>query len=188
MQPISFSRTPWGVCRGVILAGMLLSPALLHATSAVPINAEDVNGHSVAVNGKGHYTVVMYTNPDLEDESRAVTLALDPYRSRSDFALVRVVDLRGDVPLDMRGIVRVQIRKEQAKEATRLKKAGVDVSSSNQAPIIPDFSGSTLNALGWNSVYDQVHVVVYDPSGHEIKRMEKVSSGAQVTKVVDSIL
>src|SRR5277367_4505104 len=62
------------------------------------ISGQDVNGRSVAVNGKGHYTVVMYTNPDLEDASRKMTLALDPYRSRSDFTLVRVVDLRGDVP------------------------------------------------------------------------------------------
>ena len=80
---------------------------------------------AVAVNGAGHYTVVMYTNPDLEDASRKMTLALDPYRSRSDFTLLRVVDLRGDVPPEMRGIVRVQIRKEQAKEDMRLKKAGV---------------------------------------------------------------
>ena len=49
---------------------------------------------------KGHYTVVMYTNPDLEDASRKMSLALDPYRSRSDFTFVRVVDLRGDVPAD----------------------------------------------------------------------------------------
>ena len=30
----------------------------------------------------GHYTLVMYTNPDLEDDSRKVTVALDSYRSR----------------------------------------------------------------------------------------------------------
>ena len=82
----------------------------------------------------------MYTNPDLEDESRAMTLALDAYRSRSDFALVRIVDLRGDVPPGMRSLVRNQIRKEQAKELVRLKKAGV-TPSGNPAPIIPDFSG-----------------------------------------------
>jgi len=68
----------------------------------------------------------------------------------------------------------------------RLKKAGVDVS--NQAPIIPDFSGSTLNALGWDSVYDQVHLVVYDAHGHEIKRLESVTDAKQMTKVVDSVL
>jgi hypothetical protein len=164
------------------------APEMAHAGSAsqVSISGQDADGHAVAVNGKGHYTVVMYTNPDLEDESRKMTLALDPYRSRSDFAFVRVVDLRGNVPLEMRSIVRVDIREEQAKERARLKKAGV--ASSNAAPIIPDFSGSTLDALGWDSVYDEVHLVVYDTHGREIKRLESVTDAKQVTKVVDSIL
>jgi len=167
---------------------MTSAPGIARAGSAnqVAIRGQDADGHSVAVNGKGHITVVMYTNPDLEDASRKVTLALDPYRSRSDFAFIRVVDLRGNVPPEMRGIVRVDIRKEQAKECARLKKAGV--SSSNEAPIIPDFSGSTLDALGWDSVYDEVHLVVYDAHGHEIKRLESVTDAKQVTKVVDSIL
>ena len=175
---------------GVYLALALVAgvPGNARAGSAVAvaISGQDADGHSVAVNGKGHYTVVMYTNPDLEDASRKMSLALDPYRSRSDFTLIRVVDLRGNVPPEMRGIVRVQIRKEEAKESARLKKAGVD--PSNQAPIIPDFSGSTLDALGWDSVYDHVHLVVYDTHGHEIKRLESVTDAKQMTKVVDSIL
>ena len=186
MHCIPFFRAPRGASRGVILAGAVFFLAVVRSATAAAINAEDVNGRSVAVNGKGHYTLVIYTNPDLEDESRKVTLALDPYRSRSNFTLIRVVDLRGDVPPAMRSMVRVQIRQEQAKEDKRLKKAGVDASCA--APIIPDFSGSTLDALGWDSVYEEVHLVVYDPSGHEIKRLENVSSAAQVTKVVDSIL
>jgi len=175
-------------CVAVLPILMAWSPGLAHAAAAaqVSISGQDVNGHAVAVNGKGHYTVVMYTNPDLEDDSRKMTLALDPYRSRSDFTLIRVVDLRGNVPPDMRGMVRVQIRKEEAKESARLKKAGVE--AGNQAPIIPDFSGSTLDALGWDSVYDKVHLVVYDTHGHEIKRMESVTDAKQMTKVVDSIL
>jgi hypothetical protein len=176
-------------CVLVLLCLIAATPGMARAAghSDTAISGQDVNGHSVAVNGKGHYTVVMYTNPDLEDASRKMTLALDAYRSRSDFALVRVVDLRGDVPPDMRGIVRVQIRKEQAKESERLRKAGVP-DSSNPAPIIPDFSGSTLNALGWDSVYDKVHLVVYDTHGREIKRLESVTDAKQMTKVVDSIL
>ena len=168
---------------------LAFAPGIVRAAgnSPVAISGQDVDGRAVAVNGKGHYTVVMYTNPDLEDESRKMSLALDPYRSRSDFNFVRVVDLRGDVPPSMRSIVRGQIRKEQAKECLRLKKAGVD-SSSDKAPIIPDFSGSTLNALGWDSVYDQVHLVVYDAHGHEIKRLESVTDAKQMTKVVDSVL
>jgi hypothetical protein len=172
----------------ILLALMAGSPGMARAAGAgqVSISGQDVNGHAVAVNGKGHYTVVMYTNPDLEDASRKMTLALDPYRSRSDFTFVRVVDLRGDVPPEMRGMVRGDIRKEQAKESARLKKAGV--SASNEAPIIPDFSGSTLNALGWNNVYDEVHLVVYDTHGREIKRLESVTDAKQMTRVVDGIL
>jgi hypothetical protein len=173
-----------------LLVLVMWLPVRVEAADAVPpvaISGQDVDGHPVAVNGKGHITVVMYTNPDLEDASRKMTLALDPYRSRSDFTLIRVVDLRGDVPPDMRGIVRVQIRNEQVKERARLKKAGVDVTA-NRAPIIPDFSGSTLDALGWDSVYDQVHLVVYDTHGHEVKRLESVTDAKQMTKVVDSIL
>ncbi len=176
----------------LLLAGVFVMLPISVKADATPapvpaaISGQDVNGHEVSLNAKGHFTVVMYTNPDLEDASRKMSLALDPYRSRSDFTFVRVVDLRGDVPATMRGMVRGDIRKEQDKELARLKKAGV--SSSNAAPIIPDFSGSTLNALGWDSTYDQVHLVVYDTHGHEVKRLESVTDAKQMTKAVDSIL
>ncbi|MEJ0000830.1 MAG: hypothetical protein WDO13_17680 [Verrucomicrobiota bacterium] len=163
------------------------SGALRAGTPPVAISGQDVDGRPVAVNGKGHYTVVMYTNPDLEDESRKMTLALDAYRARPDFSFIRVVDLRGEIPPNMRSMVRGQIRKEQAKESARLKKAGV-VASNGSAPIIPDFSGSTLDALGWDSVYDQVHLVVYDPHGKEVKRIESVTDAKQMTQVVASVL
>jgi hypothetical protein len=185
------SRTRFFPILPAVLTVAFLATLAAKASPSKPstpsISGDDVNGQVVAVNGHGHYTLVMYTNPDLEDASRKMTLALDVYRSRSDFTLVRVVDLRGGVPPEMRSIVRVQIRKEQAKEAIRLRKAGVS-SGGGAAPIIPDFSGSTLDALGWDSVYDQVHLVVYDPKGKEIRRLANVSDPKQVTKVVDSIL
>src|SRR5476649_2398525 len=92
----------------ILMAGL---PGLARAAGAAQgsISGQDVDGRAVAVNGKGHFTVVMYTNPDLEDESRKMTLALDHYRSRSDFNFIRVVDLRGDVPPSMRNMVRGQI-------------------------------------------------------------------------------
>lgn len=157
-------------CR--LLAFTLISGVAWGSESSkenVAISGQDVDGRAVALNGPGHYTLVMYTNPDLEDDSRKVTVALDSYRSRPDFKFVRVVDLRGGVPSAMRPMVRGQIRKEQVREGLRLKKAGV--AGGDKAPIIPDFSGSTLNALGWDSIYDKVHVVMYDPKGHEIKRL-----------------
>jgi len=173
--------------RAGLVALVALSPLAVRASGG-SIQGQDVDGHSVAVNGKGHYTVVMYTNPDLEDESREMTLALDPFRSRSDFSLIRVVDLRGDVPPQMRGIVRGQIRKETVRENKRLQTQRGIANASARAPIIPDFSGSTLNALGWNSTYSQVHVVVYDQHGKEIKRLADVSDPKQLTKTLGAIL
>jgi len=138
------------------------------------------------LNGSGHYTVVLYTNPDLEDATRKVTRVLDAYRTRSDIAFVRVLDLRGGVPPDMRGIVKTEIRRQQAREDVRLKKEGV--ASGDQAPIIPDFNGSTLDALGWDSIYDEVHLVIYDTHGREIKRLEKASDPKQVARLVEGIM
>lgn len=154
----------------------------------VPIQGRDVNGRPVAVNGLGHYTVVLYTNPDLEDASRQMTLALDPFRSRSDFAFVRVVDLRGEIPPGLRGIVRGQIRKEIAREDRRLKTERGISDAGAHAPIIPDFSGSTLDALGWDSVYSEVHLVVYDRGGKEIKRLASVNDPRQLKRIVSDIL
>jgi hypothetical protein len=154
--------------------------------NAGAISGLDADGKAVTVNAPGRVTIVLYTNPDLEDDSRKLSLALDSYRSKPHFMFVRVVDLRGGVPPQMRGIVRGNIRKEQAKEDQRLKKAGIGASSS--APIIADYTGSTLNAIGWDSLYDQVHLVIYDPKGREVKRLTNVTSAQEMTKALDSVL
>lgn len=182
------SKISYRAWRAAFVATALLSPLAGCAAGGIAIQGQDVDGHAVAVNGSGHYTVVMYTNPDLEDESRQMTLALDPYRSRSDFSLIRVVDLRGDVPPQMRGIVRGQIRKETVREDKRLQQQRGIAKASSRAPIIPDFSGATLNALGWDSTYSQIHVVVYDQHGKEIKRLADVSDPKQLTKTLGAIL
>jgi hypothetical protein len=166
------------------LSVLILTPKMAVAGSTGKITGQDANGKTVTIDSGGHYTLVLYTNPDLEDDSRKTSLALDRYRGNSNFCFIRVVDLRGGVPPGMRSIVREHIRGEETKEMARLKKAGVDATP---APIIPDFSGSTLNPLGWDSVYDHLCLVIYDPSGKEVKRLSNVTS-KQVTGAVDSVL
>jgi len=180
-----FSAIFFRISPVIALCSMILLPTVVRAGSQATINGQDANGKSVTVNGTGHYTLVLYTNPDLEDDSRKMSLALDPYRGNSNFSFIRVVDLRGGVPPGMRSIVRVHIREEEVKETARLQKSGV---SPTPAPIIPDFSGSTLNALGWDSIYDHLCLVIYDPQGKEVKRVANVSTTKQVTGAVDSIL
>ena len=45
-----------------------------------------------------------------------------------------------------------------------------------------------MNALGWDSIYDHVCVVIYDPQGNEVKRLSNVTSARQLTRTVDSVL
>ncbi len=175
----------WRGCALLALSVALLLPGLARADAPVKISGEDVYGKPVTVNAPGHYTFVIYTNPDLEDDSRTMTRALDSYRSNSNFVLVSVVDLRGGVPPTMRGIVRTEIRNATAKENQRLEKIG---SVGNHSPVIADFNGAILNAIGWDSIYDEVQMVVYDPKGHEIKRLTNISDAKQVKKVAESIL
>jgi len=181
----SFSFSILRTCAVLAFSILLLSPKAALAAPSAKISGQDANGKIITVNSTGHYTLVLYTNPDLEDDSRKMSLALDPYRGNPNFEFIRVVDLRGGVPPGMRSIVREHIRGEETKEAARLKKAGQD---GNPGPIIPDFSGSTLNALGWDNIYDHLCLVIYDPQGKEVKRVANVSTTKQVTGAVDSIL
>jgi hypothetical protein len=65
----------------LLVIASALSGRAAPVKASAAIHGQDVNGQAVALNGTGHYTVVMYTNPDLEDASRKVTVALDSYRS-----------------------------------------------------------------------------------------------------------
>jgi hypothetical protein len=61
----------------LVMTWLIFFPAIIQADDRASIQAEDVDGHAVAVNGSGHYTVVIYTNPDLEETSRQVTRVVD---------------------------------------------------------------------------------------------------------------
>ena len=176
----------WRGCALLALSIILLVPHPARAVDApVKISGVDVYGKPVTVNDKGHYTFVIYSNPDLEDDSREMTRVLDKYRSNSNFRLVCVVDLRGGIPPTMRGIVRTDIRNAQAKENKRLAKTG---GVGNYSPVIADFTGDVLDALGWDSIYDEVQLIVYDSKGHEVKRLKNVSDAQQVKKIAESVL
>ena len=169
-----------------LLALVALLFSLVQAQAATPvITGQDANNKTVTINGKGRYTLVLYTNPDLEEESRSISLALDKYRAKSNFEFIRVVDLRGGVPPGMRSIVKGHISEEEVKETARLKKAGIK--PGNPAPILPDFTGPTLDTLGWEKIYDEVQVVLFDAKGKEVKRLSDCDA-VEVVKLVQSAM
>jgi hypothetical protein len=152
----------------------------------------DVDGRAVRLNSPGKITLLMYTNPDLEDETRTIVKALDPFRTKSDFGFVRVVDLSGGVPLEVRTIVRMQIREQQDKENVRLaplyKEVGITSLNRSMSPIVPDFSGDVIKSLRLEPGASHVQAIIFDRSGHEIKRFDDVSDSSTLPAALSSLI
>lgn len=143
------------------------------------------------INPTGRYSLVLYTNPDLEDETKTIIKALDSVRAKSNFYLVRVVDLSGGVPIEVRTVVRMQIREHQDSENDRLKplfqKAGVTKLTRSMAPVVPDFSGATIKALLFKDGASHVQAILFDKDGHESKRFDRVIDSSTLPSALSAV-
>jgi len=179
------------------LLSVILPSALARAnhpapSEAVSIIATDVDGRQQPLDPPGRVTVVMYTNGDLEQQSRDMSKSFDPMRGRHDFHFVRVVDLRGEVAPIARRLVEKQIRKELDKEAVRVKplysKNGNSMNPRLDMPTIADFNGNVLGKFGWSDHYPDIRIVVFNKRGQPIKRFDNAATPQEVTAYVQTVL
>ncbi len=173
-----------------LLAALTLFSAPIIASAQV--TAEDVDAQRQAIPRPGRLTIVMYTNADLETESKALSKTLDPYRGAKDFMFLQVVDLRGSIAPIARRLVEKQIRKELDTEATRVKPFYVKNGSSanpraNLATMV-DYGGSTLAALGWSDRVEKVRFIVYSSNGKVIRRIDDTGDVKAVAAQFRSLL
>ena len=156
-----------------------------------PANGEEVlrdaTGRAVEVNPKGAVSLVIYTNADLEEETRALNRQLDPLKGSENFRIIRVVDLRGEVPAAARRVVEKQIQKEDEAEAKRAekfyKKKNNHRNPRSDMATVPDYSGGALRKLNWNKWSDDIQIVVYNRSGKEVKRQTAPSASSLVSYI-----
>jgi hypothetical protein len=157
---------------GIILF-MAVSPSIGRGESAIVVR--DVDDKAVTLNPSQGVNLVVYTNGDLEKETRDLSKMLDPLRGRSDFQLVRVIDLRGEVAPAVRNLVLKKIRQELDKEAARLKpiyeRNGRKNNPRGDMNAIADFGSGPLGKLHWNGYTEKLRAVVYK-DGAEAKRFE----------------
>jgi hypothetical protein len=178
-----------------LLLALAIGPsnaAATHPLKPASLTVVDVDGRQRILHPTGQVSVVMYTNGDLEQQSRDVSRALDPLRGRSDFRFIRIVDLRGEVAPIARRLVEKQIRKELDKEAVRIKplysKKGNSADPRLDMPTVADFNGNVLGKLGWENHYDDIHLVVFNKKGLEIKRFDKIADPIEVNTYLKTIL
>lgn len=162
----------------------LLATTFTFAADTSPIQVQDVDNQWRTLPPKGRLTVVLYTNADLEAESKALTKTLDPYRGAQDFLFMQIVDLRGEIPGIARRMAEKQIRKELDIEATREKpfyaKNGSKADPRSNLATIVDYGGSALERFKWSDRVEMVRFVIYNANGVEIRRIDNT----QDTKAV----
>ncbi len=164
-------------------------PAL--AADTAPIQAQDVDGQWRTLPPKGRFTIVMYTNADLESESKTLSKTLDPYRGAQDFLFMQIVDLRGEIPGIARRMAEKQIRKELDIEATRVKpfyvKNGSKADPRSNLSTIVDYGGSYLARFNWDDRVEMVRFVIYNSKGVEIRRLDNTSDPKAVANFFRSL-
>lgn len=174
----------------MISSRILLAGALLVTAAATGLTAEwrGVDGKTVSIDPAQGVSLVVYTNGDLEKETRELTRSVDNLRPRKDFQLVRIIDLRGDVIPAVRNVVTKKIRRELGKEGARLKpiyeSAGSKINPNDEMNTIVDFSGSTLRRLGWDNYSTKLQAIVYK-NGKEVKRFSGATP-AEISSYVKS--
>lgn len=179
---MKFSESLLSTCCKVSAIAFLtfaLSPLAQAAGPSTAVKAQDVNEQWRSFPPTGRLTIVMYTNADLEQESKALSKALDQFRGQSDFMFIQVVDLRGDIAPIARRMVEKQIRKELDLEAARVKPFYAKYHS-NKDPradlsTIADYGGTVLDSLGWSDRVDTVRFIVYNSQGVALRRIDNTS-------------
>lgn len=157
------------------------------ARSDAAIVVRDVDNKAVTLNPSQGVSLVVYTNGDLEKDTRELSKSLDSLRGQPGFQLVRVIDLRGEVVPAVRNLVLKKIRQELDKEAARLKPVyesqGRKGDPRSDMNAIADFGGGPLRKLHWPGYSDKkLRAVVYK-NGVEAKRFDD----AEVTEIVEYV-
>lgn len=174
------------------LSAFILAAAALLSTARAGVSVQDVDGKAQSIPAPGRLSIVMYTNADLEQESKALSKTLDPYRGARNFMFYQVVDLRGEIPGIARRMAEKQIRKELDIEAARVKpfyaKNGSSANPRADLSTVVDYGGSVLSAFGWNDRVEMVRFVIYDSNGNVVRRIDDTKNVQSVASYFRSLL
>ncbi|MDR1305228.1 MAG: hypothetical protein LBK76_08410 [Verrucomicrobiales bacterium] len=153
---------------------------LLCATvSGAEIKATDVDGRERVLNEANTVHVVIYSNEEVQDRTRAVNLALDEFQGLPGFRPVVVVDLRGSLAQLAKGYTRRRVARALDAEALRVtpryRQNGNAGDPRADLCAVADFTGELSVKLGWRKPAATLRVIIFDRPGAELLRWEDLS-------------
>jgi len=154
--------------------------------------AIDADNHTIMLNRPGSITLLLGTNEDSQDAARDAGKAVYPFRGRSDFQLIVVVDLRDSLATWVPSIVTVKMRSSLDQEAIELKpyylKNGNKSNPRISTYVVPDFSGTVCPQLGWVKTSDHLRGILFGVDGREVERWDKIDDMTKLQSEVDDAI
>jgi hypothetical protein len=169
---------------------LCLVPLMLNA--AEPIKITDVDGRERVLNGAGKVHVVIYSNEDVQDDTRAASKSLDKFQGLAEFRTVVVVDLRGSLANLAQGYTQRRMIRDLDTEAERItpfyRSNGNEGNPRPDISAVPDFKGDISVRLGWKETAETLRVIVFDQNGKEAARWEDLKDYDPLQKLVGKLL
>lgn len=173
----------------LVLFSLLFVPLGLPAEPL--IKATDADGVQRTLNPKGQVTVIIYSNPAVQDRTRQTGKELDLFHGREDFRSIVVVDLRGTMADWAPGYTVRRMVKDLDQEAIRLtpvyRKKGNSKNPRPDLSAVADFTGEICLKLGWEKPKNQLRIIVFNKQGMRQKEWEDLKTFSELTGTVRAL-
>jgi hypothetical protein len=174
----------------IFLLAAWLAPLVLNA--AEPIKITDADGRERALNGPGKVHVIIYSNEDVQDATRAAGKSLDKFQGLPEFRTVVVADLRGSLANLAPGYTQRRMIRDLDTEAQRItpfyRQNGNAGNPRPDISAVPDFKGDISARLGWKEPAGTLRVIVFDQRGKEVARWEDLRDYGPLQKLAGKLL
>lgn len=157
-------------------------------TAGAGLEITDADGIKRRLDEPGRVTAVIYSNPALQQWSRAAGAALDEFQGRPGFRVVVVVDLRKTMADWAPGYTVRRMRRDLDAEAIRVtpfyRQNGNPADPRPDMCAVADFRGEVSQNLGWTEPADLRRVLVLGKGGEIVYRSEQQNDLTEWREVV----
>lgn len=166
----------------------LLVLTLSPLAAAPPITAKDADGVERTLNQVGQVTVIVSSNPSVQERTRQAGKAMDAFQGRTDFRSIVLVDLRGTMADWAKGYTLRRMMKDLDQEALRItpayRKNGNSGNPRLAVSAVADFDGTVGLRLGWLKPKNQLRVIIFDRNGKRFREWEDLKNLSELTSAL----
>lgn len=166
----------------IITLLVLLSSPLVAAPF---MSVKDADGVERSLNPAGQVTVIVSSNPSVQERTRQAGKAMDAFQGRTDFRSIVLVDLRGTMADWAKGYTLRRMVKDLDQEALRItpayRKNGNMGNPRTDVSAVADFDGTVCLQLGWLKPKNQLRVIIFDRNGKKFREWEDLKNLSELS-------